>query len=233
MSALLGLKMYDFLTGPLVYSFVKGPLVWISFIIFVGGSLYRIISMLTLAKKDKVVYPYMSLKYSLRSILHWIIPFASINMRRRPWMTAITFPFHISLILTPIFLLAHNVLWYESWKITWWSLPEIVADMMALIVILCSIFFVLRRIISPEVRFVTSASDYILLAIASAPFITGFLAYHQLFFQYRPMIILHILSGEIMLIAIPFSRLSHMIFFWLTRAYMGSESGAVRHSKDW
>lgn len=225
--------MYEFLTGPLFYNFVKGPLVWISFSVFIGGSIYRVISLISLAKKDKVVYPYMSLKYSVRSIFHWVIPFASTNWRKRPWITIITFSFHICLIFTPIFLLSHNILWYESWGIRWWTLPEGMADIMTLIVIFCAIFFFIRRLVSPEVRFVTFTSDYILLALAALPFITGFLAYHQLFFPYRPMLIVHILFGEIMLIAIPFTRLSHMFFFWLTRAYTGSDFGGVRHSKDW
>jgi len=46
-------------------------------------------------------------------------------------------------------------------------------------------------------------------------------------------LILHILSGEIMLMAIPFTRLSHMLFFWFTRAYMGCEFGLVRNARDW
>ncbi len=104
---------------------------------------------------------------------------------------------------------------------------------MTLTVIFCSILFIARRIILPEVRFVTSASDYILIAIVAAPFITGFIAHHQLFFHYRLMVILHILFGEIMLMAIPFTRLSHMLFFWLTRGYMGTDFGAVRDAKDW
>jgi nitrate reductase gamma subunit len=83
------------------------------------------------------------------------------------------------------------------------------------------------------VRFVTFASDYIVLFIATAPFITGFMAFHQLFFDYELIVTIHILLGEIMLIAIPFTKLSHMLFFWLTRAYMGSEFGSVRHSKDY
>jgi hypothetical protein len=44
---------------------------------------------------------------------------------------------------------------------------------------------------------------------------------------------MHILSGEVMLAAIPFTRLSHMLFFPFTRGYMGSEFGGVRHAKDW
>lgn len=208
-------------------------MVWISFIVFLGVNIFRVVSILSLAKKDKVIYPYVSLKYSLRSILHWIIPYASTNMRRRPWITAMAFPFHLCLIITPVFLLAHNILWYESWKVRFPAIPEGVADILTLAVIICSVFFLIRRVVSPDVRFVTFVSDYILLLIAAAPFITGFLVYHQIFFPYRPMLILHIVTGEIMLIAIPFTRLSHMIFFWLTRAYMGSDFGAVRHSKDW
>jgi nitrate reductase gamma subunit len=225
--------MYEFLTSPALYDFLKGPLVWISFIVFIGGSIYRITSLLSKLKNVKIIRTYMSLKYSLRSIIHWIIPFASTNMRKHPWFTVVAFLFHICLIVTPLVLLAHNKLWYESWQIRLWSIPEAVADAMTLTVIFCVIIFILRRIIAPEVRFVTFTSDFIILAIAAAPFVTGFLAYHQLFFDYKLMVALHILFGGILLMAIPFTRLSHMLFFWLTRAYTGSDFGAVRHSKDY
>jgi nitrate reductase gamma subunit len=84
----------------------------------------------------------------------------------------------------------------------------------------------------PEVRFVTTPSDYALLAVAVFPFATGFLAHRQ-WLPYETILVLHILSGEVMLVVIPFSRLRHMFFFPFTRAYMGSEFGAVRHSRDW
>jgi len=225
--------MLEFLMSEAVYKFVRGPLVWIAFIIFILGSAYRIYSMISTVKKEKVVLPYMSLKYSLRSILHWIIPFGSINWRRHSVITIVTFLFHICLVFTPLFLLSHNILWYESWGISWWTLPEGVADIMTLIVVFSCIFFFFRRIIASEVRFVTYPSDFLILAIAFLPFITGFLAYHQLLFPYRAMVILHILFGEIMLIAIPFSRIIHMLFGWFTRAYTGSEFGQVRHVKDY
>ena len=41
-------------------------------------------------------------------------------------------------------------------------------------------------------------------------------------------------AGEIYaLLAIPFTRLSHMLFSPFTRAYMGSEFGKVRMARDW
>ena len=216
-----------------LYNFVSGPLVWLSFIIFIGGCLYRLITLIVLVhKKEKFIYSYMSWKYSLRSIVRWSTPFATENMRRHPAMTIVAYVFHICLILTPIFLLAHVTLVDESWDLSWWTLPDTLAAIMTLMVIAACVFFLVRRLVNPEVQYVTSASDYILLAIVAAPFITGILVYYQLF-AYQILLILHILSGEIMLVAIPFTRLSHMLFAPLTRAYMGSEFGGVRHARDW
>jgi nitrate reductase gamma subunit len=216
-----------------LYIFISGPLAWVAFIIFIGGSLFRLISLIILVhRKEKFIYSYMSLKYSLRSILHWSTPFATENMRRHPLLTIVAFAFHICLLLTPIFLLAHVTLIDESWNVSWWTLPEGATQIMTLIVIAGCVFFLVRRIVSPEVHYVTYASDYIMLAIVAAPFVTGFLAYYQ-WFEYQIFMILHILSGEIMLAAIPFTRLSHMLFAALTRAYMGSEFGGIRHARDW
>jgi nitrate reductase gamma subunit len=219
--------MHDF------YLFITGPLVWVSAIVFIAGCLYRLISMLYLVnQKEKFIFSYMSWKYSLRSIFHWVIPFAATNWRLHPVLTVVTFVFHICLMATPVFLLSHIVLWDEAWQISWWSLPDVLADIMTLLVVACCIFFLVRRIRLPEVQFVSSASDYVILAMVAAPFITGFIAYHQ-WIHYPLFLSLHVLSGQILLAAIPFTRLSHMIFSPFTRAYMGSEFGGVRHAKDW
>lgn len=215
-----------------MYSFVSGPLVWIAFIVFVGGMIYRLVHMVRLAKKDKVVYPYMSAKYGLRSLLHWLVPFASKNMRMRYETTIATFAFHLCLVLVPIFLTAHVVMFSFAWGPKWGTLSERAADWLTILVVLAAVFFLVRRLMLPEVRFVTTWSDYLLLAIAAAPFITGIIAYRQ-WFDYETMVVIHMITGAVMLMAIPFTRLSHMLFFPFTRAYMGSEFGAVRHAKDW
>lgn len=215
------------------YALVTGPLVWATFIVFAGGCLFRLVRMIMLTnKKEKFIFTYMNLKFSLRSVIHWVIPFAAVNMRKHPVLTIVSFAFHICLLIVPLFLLSHIVLFDESWNVRWLSLPDGVADMLAVIVIGGCVFFLIRRMTKKEVKFVTSASDYILLAVVAAPFITGLIAFHQ-WFQYELFFILHILSGEIMLMAIPFTRLSHMIFSPFTRAYMGSEFGGIRHAKDW
>jgi nitrate reductase gamma subunit len=194
--------------------------------------IYQFASMLRLAKKDKVVYPYLSSKYGLRSLLHWIVPFASKNMRMRYEMTIVTFAFHVCLILVPIVLTAHVAMFSLAWGPSWATISDKTADWLTIAVILALVFFLVRRWMLPEVRFVTSWSDYLLLVVVLAPFLTGFMAHRQ-WFDYETMVVIHMISGAAMLMAIPFTRLSHMLFFPFTRVYMGSEFGAVRHARDW
>jgi nitrate reductase gamma subunit len=216
-----------------IYNFVSGPLAWLAFILFFGGCLYRLVRLFMLVKeKEPFIFTYMSWKYSLRSIFHWIIPFGTVNWRRHPILTVVTFVFHIGLVIAPIFLLAHVILLDEAVNLSWWALPDAWADVLTVVVIIGCLFFLVRRLTQPEVKFVTSASDFVILTIVAAPFITGFIAYHQ-WIDYPVMMVLHVVAGEVLLVAIPFTRLSHMLFSPFTRAYMGSEFGKVRHARDW
>jgi nitrate reductase gamma subunit len=215
-----------------MYEFVRGPLVWLAFICLIGGTFYKLISMGLLARKEKTVFPTLNGRFGLRSVLHWVVPYNSTNMRMRPYFTAISFTFHLCLLITPLFVMGHAVLWQESWGISWWSLPPVLADAMTLVVVFGGLLFLLRRIAAPEVRNVTTWKDYAILLLVISPFVTGFIA-HQQWLPYKPAIILHIVCGAAWMIAIPFTRLAHMIWFIFTRAYMGSEFGAVRRARDW
>jgi len=216
------------------YEFVTGPLAWAAWGIFLLGSAYRLASMYQLAKqKDAPSLAFMSWGFSLRSIVNWLIPFNALGWRRNPAMTVATFAFHACLLVAPIFLVAHVMLWDQFFGISYVTIPDSVADIMTLVVIAACLFFAGRRFMQPEVRYITTPQDWLALVIVLAPFLTGFLAYHQALLDYQLMVIVHVVAGEIMLAAIPFTRLSHMVFAVFTRAYMGSEFGGVRHARDW
>lgn len=215
------------------YEFVTGPLAWLAWSLFLGGSAWRLLGMYRLARdKDASSLAFMSWKFSLRSIGHWLLPFGTLGWRKNPALTVATFAFHLMLFLAPIFLTAHMMLWDQFFGITLPVIPDTVADVMTVAVILICLFFGYRRLTDPNVRFITEAMDWLILCIVFVPFLTGFLAYHQVL-PYDTMIILHIVAGEIMLASIPWTRLSHMIFAVFTRSYMGSEFGGVRHARDW
>ncbi|MBT3387360.1 MAG: nitrate reductase [Desulfobacula sp.] len=214
-------------------NFIMGPLVWISFLIFFIGVIFRIFQMIKQVNtKENFIYTYLSFKYSFRSILAWLIPFLPVSTRKSPVFYGISYVFHLLLFLIPIFLLSHIALIEESMQWSWMGLNDSVADVLTLILIFSLIFFMIRRVAVPEVKFLTKTSDFLFILIVALPFVTGFLAYHQ-FFAYKWMVIAHVLSGELMIILIPFTRFFHMFMAPLTRAYTGSEFGNVRHAKDW
>ncbi len=214
-----------------LYELLRGPLLWLAFGVFFGGMVLRVILFYRLSKrKDGVIYRFFSWKWLWLSIFRWIVPLNE-TAKKNPIVTLVGFVFHICLIATPIFLLAHGVLWYESWEISWWSLSEQVADYMTLIVIGCGLFFAIRRMVLPHVRIVTTAADYLLLAVTLAPFVTGYLAYHQ-YFDYKTVLVLHMFFGELMLVVIPFTKLSHFLMFFFSRAVTGMEFGR-RSAPSW
>jgi len=215
-----------------LYELARGPFAWMAFLVFISGCLYQMIFTLAMGHHSKFLYPASSVRGSLRSFLFGILPFGSSYMRKNPVMTVITVLFHVCLLLLPVFLFAHIVLWYESWKILWWSISESVADIMTIAVILGCLFFLGRRLFVLEAKKATRAGDIILLMLILTPFLTGFLATHQ-WGPYRLMLISHVISGEILISVIPFSRLGHMFFFWFSRAYMGSEYSKVMNAGDW
>jgi nitrate reductase gamma subunit len=215
-----------------LYQLARGPFVWMTFFIFLCGCVYQIVFILSVGHHKKNLYPLAGINGSLRSFFFGLLPFGSSYMRKNPAFTFVTAIFHLCLLLAPLFLLAHIVLWYESWKILWWSLPERFADIMTIAVIFSCIFFLGRRFFIPEVKSATSVGDIFLLILVMTPFLTGFLATHQ-WGPYRPMLITHIVSGEFLIAVIPLTRLGHMFFFWVSRAYMGAEYSKVLQSGDW
>jgi nitrate reductase gamma subunit len=217
----------------LIYDFLTGPALWFAFVFFIGGLFVRMAILFRLSrKKDRVIYNHFSFSWGLRSILHWMIPWASASMRQQPFFTLVAFVFHLSLLAVPLFLDAHIVLWDEAFGVSFWSLPDGLADALTVVLIIAAAFLMVRRRIRPEVRILSSAWDYALIILTASPFLTGFLAYHQ-WGPYPLLLVLHILLGEILLILIPVTKLGHMLLFFFTRAFIGFEMGGRRGARSW
>lgn len=216
-----------------VYDFVAGPLAWAALLVFIFGVLGRFVHLhFLMRKKDPTIGAYLSFKYGLRSLAVWSTPFATRNMRLNPLMTVMGFAFHICLLLAPLFLMGHVLMLKDSIGLSWVTLPDAAADVMTIIVLIALVYFAVRRCTDRMAKYVTRPQDFLLLLLVGAPFLTGFLAYHQIF-DYMTMLVLHIVSAELLLVLIPFTWLSHMVLGPMVRVYMGSEFGGVRHCKDW
>jgi nitrate reductase gamma subunit len=219
-----------------MHNFIEGPLVSIAFVVFVLGLIFQFFQFFKLTKKKEWIYPPVEVKREKKTAGKWAaLCLASLNgtlWKTDPLMTIATSVFHVFLILVPVFLLGHNILLSQSWGLNLWSLPESVADILTLVVLICVAFFLGRRLFLSRVRVITSLYDYVVLLIALAPFLTGYFAYHQ-WFHYESVMTVHILSGEIMLMTIPFTKLGHMLFFFLYRFFIGNEYSFARGERTW
>jgi len=197
-----------------MYQFVTGPLAWLSFAIFFIGLIVRIVLYYNgldwkIHRVTRTENISRGIKGASRSVFLWPFSFGIGSWRKNPGFTILIFTFYVGLIVTPIFLLAHNIILKERWGLRFWTLQETATDILTIIVIVIGVFLILRSIALPQIRNITTVYDYVLLAVSVAPFITGFLAYHQVP-DYKSWLIAHIICGEIMLMVIPFIKLWHV-----------------------
>jgi nitrate reductase gamma subunit len=219
-----------------MYDFVRGQMVSIAFAIFILGLIFQLVQFFKLTKKKEWAYPPGEVKREKKTAGKWVaFCVASLNgtlWKTDPLMTMVTSVFHVFLILVPLSLLGHNILLDQAWGPHLWSLPESLTDVLTLVVLICMAFFLGRRLFLARVRVITSLYDYVVLLIALAPFLTGYFAYHQ-WFNYDTVMTVHILAGEVMLITIPFTKLGHMLFFFLYRFLIGNEYSFARGERTW
>ena len=216
-----------------IYDLITGPLLWLSILVFIGGSIYKLVAAWQEARtRDIFVVEYWSWKHVFRSLAHWMVPYRTMRWQTKPVLTAVTFAFHILIFVAPLFLVGHATLIEQWWGISWPALPEWLTDLFTVVVIGCCGYFIWRRLTSPEVRYITDNSDWFVVGVVLATFLSGFLAYHRIG-PADTMFVLHVLSGEVFLVMIPFTRANHMLYGLFMRGYMASEFGSVRKCIDW
>ena len=215
-----------------MYGFITGPLFWLSIAIFVTGMAVRFVMYFKGLnwQLDRVAYrafPLQGLKGAWRSIYRWLLPFGTHSWRKQPFMTVIFFGFHIGAVVVPLFLLAHNVFLKEKIGLSLVTLNPAVADILTWAVVVSAVLLALRRVALPEVRILTTPYDYFILLLSVAPFVTGLLARYEAG-SYSYWLVLHILCGEALLILAPFTKLSHIVQFFASRAQLGMDYGIKR-----
>ncbi len=215
-----------------IYYFLTGPLLWLSIGICLAGLAIRCVWYIKGLnwQLDRVAYtahPWAAIKGAGRSIFFWLLPFGTRSWRIQPLMTILFYVFHIGAVCVPLFLAAHNMIFANKFGFSFYTLPPGLADLLTWGVIISAVFLALRRIALPEVRILTSLYDYLILLVSTVPFITGLICRYEIG-DYSFFPLLHIVFGELLLISIPFTKLSHILMFFLSRAQLGMDFGIKR-----
>jgi hypothetical protein len=123
--------------------------------------------------------------------------------------------FHVAVIIVPIFLGAHILLWERGLGISWPAISNTVADNLTLIAIATAIVLFVMRVGALHRRAISRFQDYLLPPLIALPFITGYLAMHPELnpFGYHGTMFVHVMSGNLILFLFPFTKMSHVALF--------------------
>lgn len=209
-----------------LYCFLSGPMMWVAVGVFMAGTVWQTVRFFLFTRKHpprprNSAIGKLSVHHGRELIDRTSFKYRLLQLKltlpgKRPFFILMTTFFHVNLLVLPFLIQGHTMMAGFGTGVYLPSLPDPLVDLLTLLTLLCTLIFFVRRIFVRDVRAITTVSDFGMLALASAPFLTGYLAYHQLF-DYRTMILLHIALGEMMLMLIPFTRMIHMVYFFLNR----------------
>ncbi len=209
---------------------LTGPLFTLSLLIFVVGMIVRIVLYIKGLdwRLERVAYgPQMGrgLPGALASIGMWLLPGGTQGWRKQPLMAAGFFLLHIGAILLPFFLVGHTVILENATGISLPSLPMGLADFLTFMALGGLAILTVRRFVVPEAKALTTCQDWGVLVLTIVPFVSGALAR---FCPAEVWTIVHILSAEIFLIVAPFTKLSHIVLFFMSRGQLGMDYAIKR-----
>lgn len=197
----------------------------IALALFVLGMLWRLIEIYSLGRKQDLAPPRnVSGASGWHTIFRRSIPPPGM-MKRSPISYVGGYIFHIGLFVVVFFFGQHIKLIESLLGISWPNLPAQVIDTVAVVTLATMVLILADRINKPVKRYISTMGDYLAWALTFLPLLTGYLAVKHLVLPYTTMLALHILSVELLLIALPFTKLIHVFTLLSSRWYNGDISG--------
>lgn len=200
--------------------FVRGPLFRLTFAIGVLGLVRVILLDLTgiVEAYRKAGDKNILWGATIAKTITWLLPVNRV-WRRRPVYSIISILFHMGLLVTPILLYAHVVLWERSIGLVWWTLPPVWAEWLTIGTIVGGLGLFLGRIGSAGARRISRKQDYLWPLLLVLPFITGLLCATVTLQpgMYQVLMLVHVVTAELIFVLIPFTKIAHCVLMPLSQ----------------
>lgn len=205
--------------------FTKGPLFNIAIAIFALGMLTRLTEIFVLGRAHNYAAPRGGeFVPGLKTMYKRFNPDPG-TFKRAPFDVIVGMIWHVGFIVALLLFIPHVELIKSTFGIAWPALPNPLVDAITAITLLGLIAALVHRLTQPVKRFLSTPQDYLIWAVTFLPVLTGYLAYHRLINPYPLALGLHILSAEVFLIVLPFTKLTHIFTAFVARWYNGATFG--------
>lgn len=206
-------------------TWVRGQGLDIAVSIFLLGVLWRLIEIYSLGRKKDLSAPRSVAGASgWNTIVRRSLPPEGM-FKKSPVTYLGGYVFHIGLAIV-VFLFAPHIKFIESMLgISWPGLPSQFVDLVAVVTIAAMVVVLFDRINKPVKRYLSTFGDWFTWTLTFLPLLTGWMAVQHLLLPYTTMLALHILSVELLLVFLPFTKLFHAFTVFGSRWYSGAVNG--------
>lgn len=206
-------------------TWVRGTGLNIAVVIFLLGVLWRLIEIYSLGRKKDLAAPrHVAGASGWHTVFRRSVPPPGM-LKRSPVSYIGGYAFHIGLAIV-VFLFAPHIKLIESLiGLSWPGLPSQFVDFVAVVTMAAMVVVLVDRLNKPVKRYLSTFEDWFTWTVTFLPVLTGWMAVQHLLLPYTTMLALHILSVEILLVVLPFTKLFHAFTVFGSRWFNGAVNG--------
>ena len=194
--------------------FGRGPLFRLAFALLLLGLLRLVVlTLVNLAEayrrsSDRIV----NWREVRRQTLGWLIPIGRL-WRARPVYSTASVLFHVGLLLVPLFLAAHVLLWKQALSFAWPAISQPLASRLTLLTLAAGAALFLGRAASSHARKLSRPQDFAWPLLLLVPFLTGYVCSNVAVGPgaYRTLMLIHVYAADLILVLIPFTKIAHCV----------------------
>jgi nitrate reductase gamma subunit len=209
-----------------ILEFARGPFFNFALIVFVFGVVWRLTGIFLMYRRRDLSKPR---KHNLllaggRAIAMRSLPPHELE-KHIVFQHFSGYAWHIAFFVSILFFQPHIPFFQQFLGFGWPALPNVIALLSGALALALLVALLIRRAITPVLRQISSADDYIASIVTILPLVTGFLAYARWLpfdMRYETMLGLHVMSIGVLLIWFPFGKLMHLFLTFPARFQAGA-----------
>jgi nitrate reductase gamma subunit len=206
--------------------FARGPGMQWALWIFAFGVLWRLVGSFLLLGRRDLSRPKgtRNLQAGLRAMVMRSIPPHELE-KKITFQHLTGYAWHLGFFAVLLLFGPHVPFFKQFLGFGWPALPNTLVLVIAGFTLAILVALLVRRIVHPVMRQISTADDYVAVLAVIAPIVTGLLSYSHVQIgtvRYETLLAIHILSIEALLVIFPFSKLMHLFYAFPSRFKVGA-----------